>query len=92
MSTTEPTFESEIREGIPATLPPKRMYDRNYNHAPKRKSILSSEETKLALKNALRYFDKKHHAILIEEFKKELDDYGRIYMYRFQPSYDMHQI
>ncbi|MDC1265715.1 urocanate hydratase [Flavobacteriaceae bacterium] len=87
MNATELTFKDEILEGIPASLPPKRAYDNSYNHAPKRKSILSAEETKLALKNALRYFDKKHHAILIEEFKNELDTYGRIYMYRFRPTH-----
>ena len=81
------TFKDEILEGIPASLPPKRAYDNSYNHAPKRKSILSAEETKLALKNALRYFDEKYHAILIEEFKNELDTYGRIYMYRFRPTH-----
>jgi len=85
MNAVELTFKEEILEGIPSVLPPKREYDPSYNHAPKRKSILSAEETKLALKNALRYFDKKHHTILIEEFKNELDTYGRIYMYRFRP-------
>ena len=85
MNAVELTFKEEILEGIPSVLPPKREYDPSYNHAPKRKSILSAEETKLALKNALRYFDKKHHSALIEEFKNELDTYGRIYMYRFRP-------
>ena len=85
MNAIELTFKEEILEGIPAILPQKMAYDPSYNHAPKRKSILSTEETKLALKNALRYFDKKHHNVLIEEFKKELDTYGRIYMYRFRP-------
>ena len=87
MSTRHLTFEDEILEGIPDTLPPVRPYDDSYNHAPKRKSILSSEDLKLALKNALRYFDKKHHEILIKEFKIELDTYGRIYMYRFRPTH-----
>ena len=87
MNAIELTFKEEILEGIPDVLPPKRAYDSSYNHAPKRKSILSVEETKLALKNALRYFDKKHHTILIEEFKNELDTYGRIYMYRFRPTH-----
>ena len=87
MNAIELTFKEEILEGIPEVLPPKRAYDSSYNHAPKRKSILSVEETKLALKNALRYFDKKHHTILIEEFKNELDTYGRIYMYRFRPTH-----
>ena len=85
MNAIELTFKEEILEGIPAILPQKMAYDPSYNHAPKRKSILSTEETKLALKNALRYFDKKHHNVLIEEFKNELDTYGRIYMYRFRP-------
>jgi len=79
------TFEQEILEGIPSILPTLRPFDESYNHAPKRKAILSSEETKLALQNALRYFDKKHHDVLIKEFKNELDSYGRIYMYRFRP-------
>ena len=81
MNTIELTFKDEILEGIPATLPPIRPYDDSYNHAPKRKSILGAEDVKLALKNALRYFDKKHHPTLIKEFKNELDTYGRIYMY-----------
>ena len=87
MNAIELSFSEEILEGIPAKLPAERAYDNSYNHAPKRKSILSAEETKLALKNALRYFDKKHHPVLIEEFKKELDLYGRIYMYRFRPTH-----
>jgi urocanate hydratase len=87
MNALKRTFQEEIIEGIPAKLPPKRAYDSSYNHAPKRKSILSADETKLALKNALRYFDKEHHSILIEEFKTELDTYGRIYMYRFRPTH-----
>ena len=85
MSAINITFEEEILEGIPNTLPPSQPYDDACNHAPKRKIILSSEETKLALKNALRYFDKKLHGILIKEFKNELDRYGRIYMYRYRP-------
>ena len=87
MNAIELSFCDEILEGIPENLPPKRAYDSSYNHAPKRKSVLNAEETKLALKNALRYFDKKHHAVLIEEFKNELDTYGRIYMYRFRPTH-----
>lgn len=77
-------------EGIPTVLPPKKTYDNELNHAPKRKEILSTEEKKLALKNALRYFPKKFHAELIGEFKEELDRYGRIYMYRFRPDYRMY--
>ena len=83
------TFQEQIAEGIPAVLPQPKAYDTNINHAPKRKEILSTEEKKLALKNALRYFDAKHHATLLPEFKAELEKYGRIYMYRFRPDYEM---
>ncbi|WP_037348763.1 urocanate hydratase [Sediminibacter sp. Hel_I_10] len=83
------SFADQIKEGIPTTLPALKPYDPSINHAPKRKAILSSEERKLALQNALRYFDKEYHADLLPEFKKELDDYGRIYMYRLRPDYDM---
>jgi urocanate hydratase len=83
-------FQEEILEGIPSVLPPKKDYETTINHAPKRKEILSNEEKKLALKNALRYFPKEVHAELISEFKEELDRYGRIYMYRFRPDYAMH--
>jgi len=84
------TFKEEIKQGIPKELPQRKAYDTNVNHAPKRKKILSEEETKLALKNALRYFDAKHHATLLPEFKTELDTYGRIYMYRFHPDYTLY--
>ena len=87
MNSIKLTFEQEILEGIPSILPAQRPFDESYNHAPKRKAILSSKETKLALQNALRYFDKKHHDVLIKEFKNELDSYGRIYMYRFRPTH-----
>ncbi|WP_040281166.1 urocanate hydratase [Psychroserpens damuponensis] len=90
MSTTNTTFQDQIREGIPSQLPNLKPYDPSINHAPKRKSILSTEEQKLALKNALRYFDKAHHQTLLPEFKKELDSYGRIYMYRLRPDYKMY--
>jgi len=70
-------------------LPAPQAYDPNVNHAPKRKDILTAEEKKLALRNALRYFDPKHHAALLPEFSKELETYGRIYMYRFRPTYKM---
>lgn len=80
-------FQKEILQGIPETLPPPQPYDPNVNHAPKRKDILTLSEKKLAIKNALRYFDKKHHAVLAHEFAKELKEYGRIYMYRFRPQY-----
>ncbi|MCD6091837.1 MAG: urocanate hydratase [Bacteroidales bacterium] len=83
-------FQKQILIGIPETLPPIKKYDSNINHAPIRKDILSVEEKKLALKNALRYFDPKHHAILAPEFAEELKKYGRIYMYRFRPDYEIH--
>ncbi|MGB6092415.1 MAG: urocanate hydratase [Moheibacter sp.] len=84
------TFQQQIQQGIPAELPQPKLRDNSISHAPKRKDILTAEEKKLALKNALRYFDPKFHAELIPEFKKELEDYGRIYMYRFQPDYEMY--
>ncbi|MCD4683832.1 MAG: urocanate hydratase [Bacteroidales bacterium] len=80
-------FQKDILEGIPEELPKPKSYNRNINHAPKRKDILTAEEKKLAIKNALRYFDPKHHEILAPEFKKELEKFGRIYMYRFRPDY-----
>ena len=83
------TFKEQIQQGIPDILPLQKPYDVAINHAPKRKEILSDEEKKLALKNALRYFDAKHHGALLPEFKAELDKYGRIYMYRFRPDYEM---
>jgi urocanate hydratase len=84
------TFQEQIQQGIPTILPQPKLYDPNINHAPKRKEILSTEEKKLALRNALRYFEPKHHAELVQEFAKELDLYGRIYMYRFRPEYKMY--
>jgi urocanate hydratase len=84
------TFQEQIQQGIPSILPPKATYDLAINHAPKRKEILSAEEKKLALKNALRYFEAKHHAELIKEFSEELEKYGRIYMYRLRPDYRMY--
>ena len=83
-------FKDQILEAIPDILPQKKAYDSSINHAPKRKAILSAEEEKLALINALRYFDKKHHEVLLPEFKNELDTYGRIYMYRLMPDYRMY--
>lgn len=84
-------FQEEILAGIPQDrLPEPKPYDKTINHAPKRKDILTAEEKVLALKNALRYFPAKFHAELAPEFAKELKDYGRIYMYRFRPSYDMY--
>jgi urocanate hydratase len=83
------TFQEQIQQGIPAQLPALKPFDPAINHAPKRKEILSAAETKLALQNALRYFDPIHHATLLPEFKAELAEYGRIYMYRFRPDYRM---
>lgn len=84
------TFKDQILEGIPDSLPQVKTYETSINHAPKRKDILTDEEKKLALKNALRYFDAKHHATLLPEFKNELETYGRIYMHRFRPDYKMY--
>ena len=81
---TKEQFAAEIRAGIPDTLPEPKPYDPAINHAPKRKDILSAEEKKLALRNALRYFPKKFHETLAKEFAEELETYGRIYMYRFR--------
>ena len=83
-------FKKEIIQGIPRELPSKKRYDKNVNHAPIRESVLSPDEKKLALRNALRYFDKKFHKKLIDEFSSELQQYGRIYMYRFRPDYQMY--
>ena len=87
---TQERFAAEIRAGIPDVLPEAKPYDKEINHAPKRKDILTDEEKKLALRNALRYFPEKFHKALAPEFVKELHDYGRIYMYRFSPSYDIY--
>ena len=86
------TFKDQIQQGIPSVLPLPKPYDSEINHAPKRKEILSEDEKKLALKNALRYFEPKHHATLLPEFKEELEKYGRIYMYRFRPDYKMYHV
>jgi urocanate hydratase len=83
-------FHQAILEGIPSGIPTKKEYEAAINHAPKRKDILSADEKKLALKNALRYFSKEQHAELIKEFYQELKAYGRIYMYRYRPDYVMH--
>ena len=83
-------FHKDILSGIPEILPEAKPYDRNINHAPRRKDILTKEEKVLAISNALRYFPEKHHSILAEEFARELHDYGRIYMYRFRPDYEMY--
>ena len=90
MTATDTAFQKEIEAGIPADLPPAVPYDLFVNHAPKRKDILSRDEKKLALRNALRYFHPQGHATLAPEFQQELVTYGRIYMYRFRPRYAMH--
>ena len=87
---TKEQFQEEIRIGIPDTLPEPKQYDKEINHAPKRKEILTDEEKKLALRNALRYFPKHLHAKLAPEFLEELHEYGRIYMYRYRPDYEMY--
>jgi len=86
---TSDEFKRQIKEGIPDILPEPKPLDFNINHAPKRKDILSIIEKKLALKNALRYFPKKFHKTLVREFASELVNYGRIYMYRFKPDYQI---
>lgn len=86
---TRDEFQRVVLQGIPDELPAPRVWDASVNHAPKRKQILTIAEKKLALKNALRYFPAKHHAILAEEFARELQEYGRIYMYRFRPDYEI---
>ena len=83
-------FAEAIRSGIPSELPTPKPYDPEINHAPKRKEILSPEEKKLALRNALRYFPSKWHETLAPEFAEELKTYGRIYMHRFRPDYEMY--
>ncbi len=83
-------FQYQIRQGIPDILPEKKEPRPGISHAPKRKNILNLEEKKLALRNALRYFDAKHHSVLAPEFAEELENYGRIYMYRFRPEYKIY--
>ena len=87
---TAEEFKKAVAEGIPATLPAAKPYDPEVNHAPKRKKILSADEERLALRNALRYFPAELHAELAPEFADELRTYGRIYMYRYRPDYDMY--
>ena len=89
-TTTAHSFKAQILEGIPSPLPEPKPFEANINHAPKRKTILSKEEEKLALRNALRYFNKRDHKTLLPEFKNELDTYGRVYMYRLRPDYKMY--
>lgn len=83
------TFKEEILAGIPKELPKPKVFDPNINHAPKRKDLLTTEEKKLAVENALRYFESTHHDVLSKEFAQELKEYGRIYMYRFRPDYSI---
>ena len=83
-------FQQELREGIPSQLPEMQPWDDTVNHAPKRKDILTKAEKELAVRNALRYFDPKFHSVLAPEFAEELTKYGRIYMYRFRPTYKMY--
>lgn len=83
-------FQREIQQGIPAHLPSKKAYPKGVNRAPKRKDILNQDEKKLALRNALRYFPSQWHKELAEEFLDELKAYGRIYMYRFKPDYEIY--
>ena len=83
-------FQQELRQGIPANLPEPQPWDDSVNHAPKRKDILTKAEKELAVRNALRYFDPKFHSVLAPEFAEELTKYGRIYMYRFRPTYKMY--
>lgn len=86
---TKEEFRAVVAEGIPSKLPAPKPRDPEINHAPRRKDILSDEEKKLALRNALRYFPKELHKELAPEFAQELADYGRIYMYRLRPDYEM---
>jgi len=87
---TSEQFKAAVLKGIPSELPPAKPYEKEINHAPKRKDILSADEKKLAIRNALRYFPQKHHAELSKEFAQELKTYGRIYMYRFRPDYKIY--
>ncbi len=87
---TDQEFRKLVREGIPRTIPPAKPYDPDVNHAPSRKDILSLEEKKLALRNALRYFPPGHHPVLAPEFAEELNRYGHIYMYRYRPDYKIY--
>jgi urocanate hydratase len=83
------TFKEQIVNGIPAKLPERKAYDESINHAPRRKNILTKDEKRLAVRNALRYFPREFHSTLASEFADELNTHGRIYMYRFRPDYDM---
>ncbi len=89
-TTTSVSFKDLVLQGIPQQLPEAKAYETTINHAPKRKDILSTDEKKLAIRNALRYFDAKHHAVLAKEFTHELKTYGRVYMHRFRPDYKIY--
>ncbi len=89
-TTTSVSFKDLVLQGIPQQLPEAKAYETTINHAPKRKDILSTDEKKLAIRNALRYFDAKHHAVLAKEFAHELKTYGRVYMHRFRPDYKIY--
>ena len=80
-------FQLAILEGIPSHLPPTPVYNTTLNHAPRRKDILNKQEKALAVRNALRYFPVEHHSVLAKEFALELQEYGRIYAYRYKPTY-----
>ena len=82
-------IKQDILQGIPTQLPPKKEFDTSISHAPKRKDILTTLEKKLAIKNALRYFPENLHSKLAQEFADELKKYGRIYMYRYRPDYEI---
>ncbi|NSW95813.1 MAG: urocanate hydratase, partial [Bacteroidales bacterium] len=82
-------FKTLVAEGIPGSLPAPKLYDPDINHAPKREDVLTEKEKKLAVKNALRYFRPELHKTLAVEFARELKEYGRIYMYRFRPDYEI---
>ncbi|MFM7328720.1 MAG: urocanate hydratase, partial [Bacteroidota bacterium] len=84
------TFREQILHGIPDELPTYKELDPSVSHAPKRKDILTQAEKRQAVSNALRYFRKEHHSTLGPEFLRELEQFGRIYMYRFRPDYPMH--
>ncbi|MFN3951406.1 MAG: urocanate hydratase [Thermaurantimonas sp.] len=84
------SFSEQILQGIPEDLPAIKPYDPSVNHAPKRRNILTVKEKELALHNALRYFHPRHHEVLAQEFYHELESFGRIYMYRFRPDYEMY--
>ena len=82
-------FQEQIKQGIPSELPQAKPYPAGVNRAPKRKDILNADEKQLAVRNALRYFPTEWHKELAEEFAQELKDFGRIYMYRFKPNYEL---